>query len=786
MMKKNIEITLPSISCRQCFDKLLEDVQSIKGVVRANVDQDHDKLLLTIRALESPEKIMSQIYSVLGRIPSKCTLHAISLDETHAFSLLLEGLHCASCASKIEKRIQQLEGVCSAQFNIASKKMSLQINIKKDKKKIIAQAEKIIHDMEPGVIVQASATGRLSGWKFFTIPKMLKLLAGLGCLLLAFLVKVPFLSMILYIAAYLVFGWQVVYKAIRNVIRGEWFDEYFLMSIATLGALAIGEYPEAVAVMLFFWVGDQFQQYAVHQSRQSIESVLKLRPDKALIRRNGEEVSLDPEKVRIGDILIVKPGERVSLDGTVVEGSSTLDLSALTGESVPLGIGINDKVLSGSINLNALLHLRVDQLYENSTMNRILQLVESAAEKKATTEQLITRLSKYYTPLVVSLAAILALVFPWLFPSVPWNVWLYRSFVFLVVSCPCALVISIPLSFFSGIGAASKEGVLIKGGNYLEALNQVKTILFDKTGTLTHGQFKVSDIQAISQYTSDDILYYAALAEKYSTHPFAYPILQAYEGNLPENLIIEYQEISGQGIRLSMDKGTAVLFGNKKLMEAYGVAIDTTLKSGFTGAYLSIDGVCAGYIALADELREEAGEVVNWLKSWGVRHLGMLTGDQEVVAGRIRKNIQLDSVYAELMPQEKADRMSLIRATMARNEKVMFVGDGLNDAPVLAQADIGVAMGAWGSDAAIASADIVMMHNDLRKLTRAFEIARRTRTIIWQNIVFALAVKGLVLLLGALGYAGMWEAVFADVGVTLIAVLNAMRIFRRGKRKEFV
>jgi Zn2+/Cd2+-exporting ATPase len=774
-------LDLSDLKCQACIEKTIKALSLLQGVEGLSFDKEHNFLSIQIDASKSAKDTLLAIRGWIGQNPCHCRIDEKKELQGTALSLHLDGLHCAVCAAKIEKQVAQIQGVASAQLNIASKKLSITISEEKNQDALLKKIEAIVHDLEPEVKVQRAYTGIETPWSFITKTKVLRLILGLFFFVSAFFVKPLFLTTGFYFIAYLIFGWQVLLRSFKNIRRGDIFDEYFLMSIATLGAFAIKEYPEAVAVMLFFWLGDQFQQYAVHQSRQSIQSLLKLRPDKVNVLQEDKQIPLDAEKVKIGDVFVLKAGDRVSIDGIIIEGSTHLDLSAITGESEPSVAVKGQQVLSGSINLRGLIHVQATKAFQESTMQRIMQLVESASEKKAVSEQLITRLARVYTPLVVVAALFLALVCPWIFPSIPWNLWLYRSFVFLVVSCPCALVISIPLSFFSGLGAASREGILIKGGNYLEALNHVSTILFDKTGTLTHGQFRVSKIFPTADFQASEVLYYAAMAEKYSLHPFAYPILQAYQKDLPEILPLEYQEIAGKGIILKLDQKEEILVGNLKLLKEHHIELADTFQEGTSGAYVAFNGQLAGYIALEDELKPETHGVMTWLRTWKIKHLGLLSGDRKSVADKIAYSLGFDMIHAELMPQDKATIMASLRAKMNKREKLMFVGDGINDAPVLAQADIGVAMGAWGSDAAIEASDIVLMHQDLRKLPRAFQIARKTRQIIIQNIVFALSVKVLVLLLGAFGFASMWEAVFADVGVTLIAVLNSMRIL--GQRK---
>ncbi len=745
------------------------------GVAEVQFERDKDQLRIVFDMSIPVHEVMKNIYRWIGKIPEVCEIHQIGHKNEQVLSLVLQGLNCASCASKIEKRVKSMEGVKEAQFNFASKKFVVQLMPDSIPSNVSHRIENLINELEPGVKVETSHIDK-PPLKFFNTSKIFQFGAGMLFLVLALFFYDSNLRVIFYFCCYGIFGWQVLMRALRNIKNREWFNEYFLMSIATLGALAIKEYPEAVAVMLLFWIGEQFQQYAVQRSRSSIQSLINLRPDKITVMKNNEQVLIRPEEVSVGDVFILKPGDRVPVDATIIEGQSNFDLSALSGESAPVLKKENHSVLSGAINLSGLLKLRADQIFCESTISRIMQMVESASSKKAKTEQLITRLSRAYTPIVVGGALVLALFCPWIFPEIAREVWLYRAFVFLVISCPCALVISIPLSFFAGLGRASKEGILIKGSNYLEALNQAKMVLFDKTGTLTQGQFKVSKIYAQKPYDEKEVLAYAALAEQFSAHPYAFPILQAYPEEPSSDLIKDYHEYSGLGVTLLLQNNKKVYFGKRKLLEMNQIPVDSQFQTQGSGAFLAIDDRWAGYIELSDEIKPEAKYVVSWLKKWGIHHIGLLTGDQVAVAKTVANQLQLNDIHAELMPAQKVELMVSKKQKLRHNERLIFVGDGLNDAPVIAQADIGIAMGGFGSDAAIEAADLVIMQADLKKIPRALIIARSTRNVVWQNIAFALGVKVIVLALGAMGYAGMWEAVFADVGVTLLAVINALRI----------
>lgn len=580
-----------------------------------------------------------------------------------------------------------------------------------------------------------------------------------------------------FLVPYLVIGWDIVYKAVRGIVNGQVFDENFLMTIAAFGAFGVGEYSEAVAVMLFYQVGELFQSYAVSRSRQSIADLMDICPEYANLEKDGELVQTDPDDVEIGDIIVIKPGERVPLDGTVISGESMVDTSALTGESVPRRVETGSEIISGCINESGVLRVEVTKEFDDSTVARILELVENASSKKAQVENFITRFARYYTPAVVAAAALLAVVPP-LALGAGFGPWIQRACIFLVISCPCALVISVPLSFFGGIGAASRNGVLVKGSNYLEALAQMDTIVFDKTGTLTKGEFKVTEIRP-SGMSGEELLRLAALAEHYSNHPISLSIRDAYEkagGRMNLSSIGKNEEISGHGVRTEID-GSVVLAGNGRLMEAEGIAYEPCESIG-TVVYLARDGVFAGTIVISDTVKEHAAQAIRDLKQAGVKRTVMLTGDRKAVGEAVAEKLGLDEVFTELLPADKVEQVERLLDGQAEGRKLAFVGDGINDAPVLTRADIGIAMGSMGSDAAIEAADVVLMDDDPARISVVVRISRKTLSIVKQNIVFALGVKALVLGLGAFGMANMWEAVFADVGVSVIAILNAMRALK--------
>ena len=601
-------------------------------------------------------------------------------------------------------------------------------------------------------------------------------------------------KMALYLIPYVLIGLDVVYRAFRNIRNGQVFDENFLMTVATFGAFGVGEYSEAVAVMLFYQVGELFQSYAVNRSRQSITELMDICPEYANIEEDGQLKQVDPDDVQVGDIIVVKAGERIPLDGKVVFGNSMVDTSALTGESVPRKVAEGDDIISGCVNGSGLLRVQVTKEFDDSTVAKILELVENASSKKAHVENFITRFARYYTPLVV-MGAVLLAVIPPLFFGQSWSEGIRRACTFLVISCPCALVISVPMSFFSGIGAASKKGVLIKGSNYLEALSEMDTIVFDKTGTLTKGEFKVTEIHAVAgspvpeasevprtrvwaaSQPSDEgkrsLLELAALAESYSDHPISRSIKDAWGDTIDMNRVSNAQEISGHGVRAEID-GHTVLAGNSKLMKEMNVAYQECMSMG-TVVYVAMDGIYCGYIVIADSIKDEAFEAIKNLKKVGVRRTIMLTGDKKEVGEAVAARLGLDEVHAELLPGDKVAKVEELLARQTGKHRLAFVGDGINDAPVLSRADVGIAMGSMGSDAAIEAADIVLMDDNPARIADVVRISRKTMSIVKQNIAFALGVKAVVLLMGAAGAANMWEAVFADVGVSVIAILNAMR-----------
>ncbi len=599
-----------------------------------------------------------------------------------------------------------------------------------------------------------------------------RILAAAALLIVAALLPLSgWLRAIVFLIPYAVIGWDVLWDAVRNIAHGQVFDENFLMAIATIGAFATGEYPEATFVMLFYQVGELFQSYAVGKSRKSISALMDIRPDYANLERNGSIEQVDPDEVAVGDIIVVKPGEKIPLDGVVLVGSSAVDTAALTGESLPRDVTAGDDVISGCVNQSGLLRIRVTKHFEESTVSKILDLVENAGSRKAKAENFITKFARYYTPAVV-IGAVLLAILPPLIGGGDWGKWFHQALVFLVVSCPCALVISVPMSFFGGIGGASKAGILVKGGNYLEVLAKTEVVVFDKTGTLTRGEFRVASIHP-EHCSEQELLEIAALAESWSDHPISRSIKEAWTGELEICRVSDAQELFGRGVQVKVD-GQTVNAGNDKLMCELGVAYPTVSEIG-TVVHVAREGQYLGYLIISDEIKPDATKTVSALKDSGVRRIVMLTGDTKEVGEAVATQLGLDEVHTQLLPGDKVNQVEALMKNTSPKGTLAFVGDGINDAPVLARADVGIAMGALGSDAAIEAADVVLMDDKPFKIADAIAIARHTLRIVKQNIIFALGVKGLVLILGAIGIASMWLAVFADVGVAVIAILNAMR-----------
>ncbi|MFK2826731.1 heavy metal translocating P-type ATPase [Bacillus sp. B190/17] len=772
------EFVLEGLDCAGCAAKIEKNVKTINGVDECSVNFV-TKTLTMKTADEKNDTVVSEAKQLISKLEPDIRIKDKVKGSAESQVLFLKGLDCANCAVKVEEYVKGIKGVTAATVDFVSKKLIIEAVDLNTMSKIVSDVSVSIPKIEPDievVIEQNSET--YEGGENSRIKKVIFRLAAAVILGAAGLiggfgtaVELP-----LFIISYLLAGGDILLKAGKNIIRGQVFDENFLMSIATIGAFAIAQYPEGIAVMLFYQVGELFQSIAVNRSRKSISDLMDIRPEFAVLKVGNETKRVAPEAINAGDIIIVKPGEKIPLDGLILEGRSMVDTSALTGESVPREVESGNEVLSGFMNTNGVLTIQVTKTYGESTVAKILDLVQNASSRKAATEKFITRFARYYTPAVVIIAALLAVVPPLIIEGAAFSDWVYRALVFLVISCPCALVVSIPLGFFGGIGGASKSGILIKGSNYLEALNSVKYVVFDKTGTLTKGVFKVTGIVPKGDMTEERLLEYAALAESYSNHPIAQSIIAAYSKEVNKDDIGNYDEIAGHGIKIEVN-GKTILAGNKKLMSKEEISYTEEDGMG-TIVHLAVDGQYVGYIVISDEVKEDSKKAIESLKALGVKKTIMLTGDTKKVGEAVGQKLGIDTVHAELLPHEKVEQVELLDSQKQKGEKLIFVGDGINDTPVLARADIGIAMGGLGSDAAIEAADVVIMTDEPSKIVTAIKIAKHTRKIVWQNIIFSLGTKGIVLLLGAFGLATMWEAIISDVGVTLLAVLNAMRALK--------
>ena len=785
------EIILGGLNCAHCAEVINDKISELEEIKSCNLNFINKKLTLEIACDSNidEELVIEKVIKIVNDIEPGLDIKVLRNENINnkKVEITLGGLNCAHCGGEIGNKVSKLDNVIHSNLNFISKKLTLEVDKNIDEKLITEEIIKIINDTEPGLDIKVNFSDTKQGNKkevnkeVETSNKgdLIKLIIGsimyiFGIFQTATGFESKFAN-IMFLIVYLVVGYDVLSKALKNVSKGRVFDENFLMSIATIGAVIIGEVPEAVGVMLFYKIGEYLQGIAVGKSRKSITSLMQIRPDSANLKVGSEIKIVSPEDVSIGDIIVVKPGEKIPLDGVVVDGFSMVDTSALTGESVLRTIGVGESALSGFISKNALLTIEVTKEFGESTVSKILDLVENASSKKSKTENFISKFAKYYTPFVLFSAIVIAFIPPLVVPNAIFSDWFYRGLVFLVVSCPCALVLSIPLSFFSGIGNSSKHGILIKGSNYLEALKNVDTVVFDKTGTLTKGVFKVTKVSPVG-ISEEELIEYAAYAEANSNHPIAKSIVGYYKENIDLEKITDFEEIEAHGIKIKY-KSLHILAGNDKLMNSENIFYLPTQDVG-TVVYIAVDGVYRGYIVISDKIKEDSKEAIKNLKLSGVKDVVMLTGDNEKIANKIASELGIDKVYSNLLPNEKVDRLEEIFKEKLPKEKVAFVGDGINDAPVLARADVGIAMGALGSDAAIEAADVVLMTDEPSKIAKSIEIARKTNKIVWQNIVFALGVKAIVLILSAGGVATMWEAIFADVGVALIAVLNAMRVMK--------
>ena len=783
------EIILGGLNCAHCAEIINDKVSKLEEIESCNLNFLNKKLTIEINKNVNENLTIEKVIQIVNDTEPGLDIKVLKNENKNnkKVEITLGGLNCAHCSEEIGNKVSKLDNVLQSNLNFISKKLTFEVAKNVDEKVVTEEIIKIINATEPGLDIKVNFSDINKENKKEAVEEvetsnkgdLIKLIIGsimyiFGIFQTATGFESKFVN-IVFLIVYLIVGSDVLLKALKNASKGRIFDENFLMSIATIGAVIIGEVPEAVGVMLFYKIGEYLQGIAVGKSRKSITSLMQIRSDSANLKVGSEIKVVSPEDVSIGDIIVIKPGEKIPLDGVVVDGFSMVDTSALTGESVLRELGVGEAALSGFINKNALLTIEVTKEFGESTVSKILDLVENASSKKSKTENFISKFAKYYTPFVLFSAMVIAFIPPLLVPNAEFLDWFYRGLVFLVVSCPCALVLSIPLSFFSGIGNSSKHGILIKGSNYLEALKNIDTVVFDKTGTLTKGVFKVTKVSPVG-ISEKELIEYAAYAEANSNHPIAKSILSYYKEKIDLEKINDFEEIAAHGIKIKY-KGLNILAGNDKLMKKENIFYLPTEDVG-TIVYIAVNGIYKGYIVISDEVKEDSKEAIKNLKINGVKEVVMLTGDNEKVANKIASELGIDKVYSNLLPNEKVDRLEEIFKNKSEKEKVAFVGDGINDAPVLARADVGIAMGALGSDAAIEAADVVLMTDEPSKIAKAIEIARKTNKIVWQNIVFALSVKLVVLLLSAGGVATMWEAIFADVGVALIAVLNAMRVMK--------
>ena len=769
---------ISGLDCANCAAKLERHLREITYFDDVVIDFMAQKLILTVQDMDALQKGLQETLQVIAKIEPGVTItEKAKMKKTRTSQVTTRKvIHTTHCCNEYEKQ----EEHCNCGHDHSNYSHEAQVEEHpRDKQCNCTHEQNIEHSNGITEQFEASMNGtenvKKSRFTEEMKQQLIKIFIAAALFVTALQVTLSdYVQLGVYLAAYLVVGGEVLWRAVKNIVRGQVFDENFLMSIATVGAFCIGEYPEGVMVMLLYQLGELFQDYAVERSRRSIAELMNIKPEIAHVKHGENFVSMAPEDVTVGELIQVRPGERIPLDGVVLQGNSALNTVALTGESVPREVGPQDVVMSGCINTSGVLLIQVEKEYEDSTVAKILDLVESASSKKAETENFITRFARFYTPIVVMIAAFLAVVPPMILQE-PFSGWVYRALVFLVISCPCALVISIPLTFFSGLGVCSRHGILVKGSNYLEALARMETAIFDKTGTLTQGKFTVTEVQSIFM-EENELLYYAACAESISNHPIADAICKANKNALTADVVQSAEEIAGHGVSAKI-AGHHVLAGNHRLMEQYQIdfnrvdAIDTIV-------YIAIDQVFHGWIRIADMVKPDAKEMIAQLKILGVHNIVMLTGDNQNAAEQVANQLGINKIFSQLLPGDKVACLEQLLAKKSPKTTVAFTGDGLNDAPVLARADIGIAMGGLGSDAAIEAADVVIMNDQPSKLADAVRIARKTRTIVTQNIVFVLAIKVLVLILGAVGHATMWMAVFADVGVAFLAILNAVRIMK--------
>ncbi len=764
------ELLLNGLDCANCSAKIEHAVSKMDEIEHCSINFLNKTLSIKTTDNANFKDLLKKIELVVNRIEPEVVVNEKLLSKYENKVLIATNFCCRDCSEKIRKEISKIDGVESVKIDFNTRKVYLEIKDKIPFDELLKEANetsaKIVKNIRLLDEEQLESARK----------KQKMMIFGVGIILFViglFLRETLIIGFPVFLCAYFLTGYDVLYTALKNILRGRVFDENFLMSLATLGAFAVQQFPEAVAVMVFYKIGEYFQDRAVDSSRKSIKKLMDLKPEYANLKVGDAYKKVNPEEVQIGDLILVKPGERVPLDGKVRDGSSSMDTKAITGESVPRFVKLDDNVYSGFINEKSPVVLEVQKNFSESTVSRILELVENAGSKKSKTENFITKFARIYTPIIVVLAVIIAVIPPLVISGTDFYTWLFRALVFLVISCPCALVISIPLGFFAGIGLASRKGILIKGSNYLEALNKVGTVVFDKTGTLTKGVFKVSSINVYNKFSKEELIKYAAYAEVFSDHPIAVSIKNIFLEEIESSKVTHYYEKSGVGIKCDVD-GEKILCGNSKLMQENDIAFKRVIEPG-TVVYVAVDGVYAGSFLISDEIKKDSSAAINMLKDLGVKRTVMLSGDNKEIADAVGRELNIDVVKAELLPDEKVYAFEKIKSEYPENGKTVFVGDGINDAPVITRADIGIAMGGLGVDVAIESADIVIMNDAPGKICEAISIAHRTRKIVLQNITFALLIKIVVLVLGVVGVANMWEAVFADVGVALIAILNASR-----------
>ncbi len=779
-MENVIRIKLKGLDCPHCAEKITADIQKLENLQNPQINLIKQELSVEKKANCFTEALLPQITEIVHKYEPDVEVFMEQNQKT--FQITLKGLDCAHCAAEIEQGTKTLPKVKNATVNLLKQQMEVTTEQYTSIEELLQSISEIVHKHEPDVEVSIASQTQTSNTKQSEKSEfqkefqktIMRFCVGIVFFVGGVLLIKQNISFVPFFISYIIFGYDVLWRAIKNIKKGQIFDENFLMSISTIGAIFLGEMAEAVFVMLFYQIGETFQSYAVNRSRKSITELMDIRPDYANLVVGEQTKKVEPSEVAVGDYIVVKAGEKIPLDGIVAEGNGQLDTSALTGEALPVNVSVGEEVYSGSLNINGLFKIQVTKNFGNSTVVKILEMVENATAKKSKTEQFITKFARVYTPFVVCAAALLAIIPP-LITDGNFKMWLSRALIFLVISCPCALVLSVPLGFFSGIGEASKRGILVKGSNYIHALKDVNTIIFDKTGTLTKGVFEVAQINATNNYTEKTVLEIAAKAEKNSNHPIAVSITKQYQteyGEITEE-IQNYKEISGHGICCEIN-GKQILAGNEKLMKQFDIPYEVCTAIGSI-VYIAENSKFAGSIVVADTIKQSSKNAIQKLKSLGIQNIIMLTGDNAATAKQISEELALNEYYAELLPQNKVEILEKILKKQNNNANVAFVGDGINDAPVLARADIGIAMGGIGSDAAIEAADVVIMNDDIGKIEDGIIISKNTNRIVNQNIVFALTVKAIVLVLGALGIATMWLAVFADVGVALIAILNSMR-----------